>query len=121
MDQENTNNESTAVPLEAVDSLRQLAESRFAHAIFRKNLQERIEGQLSIAYNSGLFKATPELISFLHCWEDDEIFIEDVYGTPIKCNRAQLLLQLKEAYRYAMNAWHVDFEASKNLRKIPRG
>ena len=103
-----------------VESLRQLADLRFAHATYRKNLQERVESQLSVAHNGGLFKASPELISFLHCWDEDEVFLEDSFNNPIKCERLSLLSQLKEAYQFAMNAWHIDFEASKKVRKLPR-
>lgn len=103
-----------------IDPLRELAELRFTHATFRKSLREKIEAQLAVAHNGGLFKATPELISFLSCWADDEIFLEDLYSNPIKCNRKELLFAIKEAYQFAMNAWHVEFEASKNIRKIPR-
>ena len=117
MDQENLQTVPTTPVV--VDSLRQLAEFRFAHATFRKNLQERVEGQLSVAHNGGLFKATQELISFLYCWDNDTLFIEDAYHNPVKCDRILLLSQLKEAYQFAMNAWHVDFEASKKIRKLP--
>ena len=100
-----------------INSLRSLADHRFKHETLRKNLKERVEGQLSVAHNDGLFKATPELIAFLHCWDTDELYLEDSYANPINCNRLELLAQLKEAYQFAMNAWHTDFEASKKIRK----
>jgi hypothetical protein len=98
------------------DELKSLADAKFKHAVFRKNLRERIEAQLAVAHNGGLFKATPELITFLFCWIEDEVFLEDQYRNPIKCNRAELLKQVKEAYQYAMNTWHIDFENSKRIR-----
>lgn len=73
-----------------------------------------------MAHNGGLFKSTPELISFLHCWTGDDIVIEDSYHNPIRINRSALLAELKQAYQFAMNAWLVDFDASKKIRKIPR-
>lgn len=100
------------------NTLKSLAESKFKHALFRKNLKERVETQLAVAHNGGLFKASPELISFLHCWDSDELFLVDQYSNPIKCSRAILLNQLKEAYQFAMNAWHNDFEHSKKIRSI---
>jgi len=105
-------------PTTSVDDMRELAELRFAHSVARKNLRERVESQLAVAHNGGLFKATQELISFLHCWTDDEICIEDSYNNPIRCNRVSLLTQLKEAYQFAMNAWQIDFEKSKAIRKM---
>lgn len=98
------------------DELKALADAKFKHAVFRKNLRERIEAQLAVAHNGGLFKASPELISFLSCWSDNELFLEDQYKNPIKCDRVKLLEQVKEAYQYAMNTWHTDFENSKKIR-----
>jgi hypothetical protein len=98
------------------ENLKTLADAKFKHALFRKNLRERIESQLSVAHGGGLFKASPELISFLHCWTDAELVIEDLYNNPIKCNRVQLLTALKEAYQFALNAWNIDFENSKKIR-----
>jgi hypothetical protein len=97
--------------------LRDLAEAKFKHTLYRKNLKERIEAELVVTHNGGLFKATPELMSFLATWMDKEVFLEDTYGNPIKCNRSELLKEVKQKYQFAMNAWHIDFEKSKKIRK----
>jgi hypothetical protein len=99
-----------------IEKLKTLADSKFNHSLFRKNLRERIDTQLAVTHNGGLFKASPTLISFLHCWDDDELVLEDLYQNPIKCNRTKLLADLKQAYQFALNAWHVDFEDSKKVR-----
>ena len=99
-----------------VENLKTLADSKFKHIVFRKNLKERVESQLAVTHNGGLFKATPDLISFLYCWEDELLVIEDQYHNPIQCNRPKLLLDLKQAYQFALNAWHIDFENSKKIR-----
>jgi hypothetical protein len=101
-----------------VDELKTLADNKFNHALHRKNLRERIEAQLVVTHNGGLFKATQTLIAFLHAWEEDKIFLEDEYHNPIKCNRVELLKSLKEAYQFALNQWHIDFEESKKIRKL---
>jgi hypothetical protein len=99
------------------ENLKELADAKFKHALYRKNLRERIEAQLAVAYNGGLFKATPELMGFLWMWPSNEMVLEDVYHNPIKIDdKVKLLLQLEEAYQFAMNAWHVDFEESKKIR-----
>lgn len=98
------------------ENLKTLATSKFNHALFRKNLKERIETQLAVPHSGGLFKATPELISFLHCWTDDDLVLEDLYHNPIKCNRVKLLEALKDAYQFALNSWYNDFENSKKIR-----
>lgn len=98
------------------NELKNLAETKFAHALYRKNLKERTEAQLAVTHNGGLFKATPELISFVSCWYRDDIFLTDEYDNPIKCDREVLLGDLKQAYQYAMNEWYVEFEKSKKIR-----
>lgn len=97
--------------------LQTLADSKFNHLIFRKNLKERVAAQLATPHGGGLFVASKELIAFLQIWDTEELVLEDMYGNPIKCLRLQLLSDLKQAYQYAMNAWHVEFEQSKKIRK----
>jgi hypothetical protein len=103
--------------MDNITEFKNLADSKFEHALYRKNLQERIEAQLAVAHNGGLFKATPELITFLDCWREIEVVIKDEYNNPIKCNRHTLLADIKQAYQFAMNAWLVEFEESKKIRK----
>lgn len=100
-----------------MQTLKELAISKFDHLLYRKNLQEKIEAQLCVTHNSGMFKATPELISFLHCWDSDFIVLEDAFHNPVLCDRPALLVDLKQAYQFAMNAWQIEFEQSKKIRK----
>jgi hypothetical protein len=95
-----------------------LANARFDHATHRLAMRERVEQQLCVSHSGGTFKATQELISFLACWHSDTIFLQDIYGNPIRCNRKELDAALREAYRVAMNAWHIEFEESKKVRKL---
>ena len=80
-------------------------------------LSERIEQQLLITHNGGLFKATTELISFLSVWDADELYLSDMYNTPVKINRNELLTELKQTYQSVMNEWHCEFEQLKKLRR----
>lgn len=84
----------------------------------KRILKEKIQGDLHFAYNNGLFKATPELISFLNAWDVEELYIEDTYQNPIKVNRSELLDLSKQHYQIAMNAWHIQHEEIKRKRKI---
>ena len=97
--------------------LKELAEERFDHELYRKNLRERVEGQLIVSHNGSMFKATQQLISFLSVFDTDTIYLEDVNGKPSMVNRVQLLDQLKESYQYAMNAWHNEYNDSSKIRK----
>ena len=98
-------------------TLKDMAERRFDHDLYRKNLKERVEGQLTIAYNGGLFKSTPELIAFLYSWDEDDLVLQDLHSRPIPVKRVDLLGKLKEAYQFAMNAWKVDYEQASTIRK----
>ena len=88
---------------------------------FQKNLQllrEKITADLVVNHNEGLFAVTPELISFLSCWTEDEVYLEDVYHNPILCDRAILLDQAKKQYHKTLNRWHNLHEELKRVRKI---
>ena len=100
-----------------IDKLRTIADTSFKHSLFRKNLRERIEAQLVVTHNNGLFKASPTLIAFLHCLDTPIVYLEDEYANPIRCEREELLARLKEAHQIVLNQWHIDFEESKKIRK----
>jgi hypothetical protein len=88
------------------------------YQINKQILREKVQIDLHFAYNGGLFKATPELISFLNSYDPCELFIEDTYQNPIRVHRSELLSLAKQHYQLAMNAWHVEHEKLKSIRKI---
>lgn len=88
------------------------------YQINKKILREKIQTDLHFAYNGGLFKSSPELISFLACWTSDEVFIEDTYQNPIKVNRQEFLELCTQHYQTAMNSWHIQHEELKRTRKV---
>jgi hypothetical protein len=81
-------------------------------------LREKIQTDLHFAYNGGLFKASQELIAFLHCCDSSELVLEDTYQNPIKVAREELLELAKQHYQMAMNAWHIQHEELKRARKV---
>ena len=88
---------------------------------YQKNkqiLREKIQTDLHFAHNGGLFKATQELIAFLNCYDLYEMYIEDTYQNPIRVNREELLDLAKQHYQMAMNAWHIQHEELKRVRKV---
>jgi len=99
------------------------------HQINRAILREKIQTDLHFAYAGGLFKATPELISFVHAWRSaDEVwpwgggenmFMEDTYGNPIQIeNCAEFYRTACQHYQQAMNTWHQEHAELKRLRRI---
>lgn len=102
-----------------IQAIKELADRRFDHAAYRLRLREQIQTQLIVTHGGGMFKATPELISFVSLWDprNPDLFLEDIHGNPIKCDRETIKRELEEAYQCAMNAWHQEFESSKKIRK----
>jgi hypothetical protein len=101
------------------DKLKQISESAFDHAAKKLELKEKVETQLYVVHNGGLFKATPELMTFLNTrWyhDTDEMVIEDSYSNPIKIDRSVLLDELVKAYKFAMNSWLVEYEELQQIR-----
>jgi hypothetical protein len=84
----------------------------------KKILREKMQTDLHLPYNNGLFKVSQELISFLAVWESDSIFLEDVYQNPIQIDREEFLAKCKERYQMVMNAWHLQHEEIKRARKV---
>ena len=88
---------------------------------FQKNkkiLREKIQTDLHLAYNGGLFKLSHELPAFVATWPNDELYIEDCYETPVKVDKQQFLIAAREQYQLVMNRWHSEYEHVKQQRKI---
>lgn len=84
----------------------------------KRILREKIQTDLQVPYNGGLFKVSPELIAFLTSWDSDELYLEDTYQNPIKINRAEFLSLCKQHYQMVMNSWHIQHEEIRRARKI---
>lgn len=81
-------------------------------------LREKIQTDLQVPYNGGLFKVTPELIGFLNAWPNDELYLEDTYQNPIKINRQEFLTLCQQHYQMVMNKWHIQHEEIRRARKV---
>jgi hypothetical protein len=81
-------------------------------------LREKIQTDLHFVYNSGLFKATPELFAFVSTWPNEELFLEDTYQNPIKIQRSEFLELCRQHYQTVMNTWHIQHEEIKRVRKV---
>ena len=84
----------------------------------KRTLREKILTDLHLAYDGGLFLVDINLLAFLATWPEDELYLEDVYNNPIKINRQELLEQARQHYHSVMNAWHIEHEKLKQIRKI---
>lgn len=84
----------------------------------KRILREKIQADLHMPYNGGLFKVSPELIAFLNSWDNDELFLEDSYQNPIKINRIEFLTLCRQQYQMVMNTWHIQHEEIRRARKV---
>lgn len=86
----------------------------------KRILREKIQTDLHLAHNGGLFKITPELLSFMQGWPKDvnQMFLEDVYGNPIEIDRHVFLIQAQQHYQIVMNRWHELHAELKKIRKV---
>ena len=86
--------------------------------INKRILKEKIMADLHLPYNNGLFKITPEIISFVSVWPDDELYLLDTYENPILVQKHEFLAKAIQHYQTQMNLWHDQYEQIKRIRKI---
>ncbi len=84
----------------------------------KRILREKIQTDLHMTHNGGMFKVTPELLAFVKTWPVDELYLEDVYENPIKIERQTFLVTAQQHYQTVMNEWHQEYENLKKIRKI---
>jgi hypothetical protein len=89
--------------------------ARFDHAAAKRTLKEKYQGKLVFGWNGGMFKATPEMITFLSLYNDVRIVVLDLYETPIEVNAKELCNIMQAKLHEQMNAWLVEYqELNKN-------
>jgi hypothetical protein len=98
--------------------LKAQAEAKFELTVARKTLEERVEQQLLVAYNGGLFRASTDLIAFLSTWPVDFLYLKDEYNRPVEIDRVVLLAKLMQAYSAVMNDWHTEYHELVKVRKV---
>ena len=84
----------------------------------KRILREKIQTDLHMTHNGGMFKITPELLAFVKTWPVDELYLEDVYENPIELDRQTFLVTAQQHYQTVMNTWHQEYENLKKIRKI---
>lgn len=88
------------------------------YQINRRILREKIQTELHLIYNGGMFLVTTDLMAFLSSWPDHVLYLEDIYKNPIEVNRDELLEQCRQRYRAVMNSWHQQHAELRHIRKI---
>ena len=84
----------------------------------KRILREKIQTDLHMTHNGGMFKITPELLAFVKTWPVNELYLEDVYENPIMIDRQTFLVTAQQHYQTVMNQWHQEYENLRKIRKI---
>jgi hypothetical protein len=92
------------------------ARSRFDHAAARRVLKEKYEARMLFAHAGGMFKSTPEMISFLSLYGDQRIVVKDLYDTPVEVNAKDLIDEMQKKWYEQMNAWLVEWSELQKQR-----
>lgn len=86
--------------------------------INKRILREKIQTDLHMTHNGGMFKITPELLAFVKTWPVDELYLEDIYENPVQIDRQVFLVKAQQHYQTVMNVWHQQYNELKKIRKI---
>lgn len=92
------------------DQIVEHSRARFEHQAARRVLKEKYQAKLIFAHSNGMWRANPEMITFLSLYGDKEIVILDLYENPVRVNAGNLCLAMKQRWQEQMNAWLVEFE-----------
>ena len=90
--------------------------ARFDHEAQKKILREKYQGKMLFGFNGGMFRATPEMISFLSLYGDQRIVIQDLYENPVEINALELCEVMKSRLQEHMNAWLVEWNDLQTKR-----
>jgi hypothetical protein len=82
--------------------------ARFEHVAARRVLKEKYQAKMLFAHAGGMFKSTPEMITFLSLYPAQEIVLLDLYDNPVKVNADYLRDEMQKRWYEQMNAWLID-------------
>jgi hypothetical protein len=90
--------------------------ARFSHNSTKEYLKEKYDSKLILATQGGLWKATPEIISFLNSLSTETCVLIDTFGNPVEVNRLQLFTELMNLYQNVMQEWHIEWKELEGKR-----
>jgi len=92
------------------------AKARFEHNSAKQLIKEKYQQKLMVANQSGLWKASPELIGYLSINPADKVFLLDSYENPVFVNRIELLEVLNKTYNATMELWNKELQELRQYR-----
>jgi hypothetical protein len=98
------------------DALIAHARAKFDHAAARKVMQEKYQARMIFGWNGGMFRTSPELITFLTLYGDEEIVMPDLYENPIKFKASDVCNIMRAKWQEQMNAWLIEHSQMSQQR-----
>jgi len=93
------------------------ARSRFDHAAANRVLKEKYEAKMLFAYNGGMWRAGPELLTLLQAVPvEDDVVLLDLYNTPVKITPVELQHLVLGRWQEQMNAWLEEYNELSRKR-----
>jgi hypothetical protein len=101
-----------------MDTKTLLAETkaRFSHNAAKAYLKEKYDGKFLIAEQGGLWRAEPNIISFLNSGKSKTVILQDTFNNPVKVDRKSLSAKLQETYDNVMEEWYNEWLELENKR-----
>ena len=100
-----------------IDNLIKHARARFDHVAANKILKEKYQAKMLFAYNGGMWRAGPELLTLIQAIPvEDDVVLLDLYENPIKVNPNELRYLVLDRWQEQMNAWLVEHENLRHKR-----
>lgn len=90
--------------------------ARFNHNLAKEYLKDKYDSKLIFAEQGGLWKASPELLTFLNSSTDETVIILDNYQNPVEAKRTLLLDKTKEVYNSVMQEWSTEWKQLESKR-----
>ena len=90
--------------------------ARFSHNAAKQYLKEKYDSKLFLATQGGLWKATPDTISFLNSLSVDKCVLVDNFSNPVEVDRKQLLEDLSNLYIGVMKEWYDEWKTLEGKR-----
>lgn len=98
------------------DALIAHSRARLDHAASRRALKEKYQARLVFGYNGGMWRATPEMITFLSLYDDQDVIVPDLYDTPVKFNARVMRDIMQARWQEQMTAWECEYQVLAQQR-----
>ena len=90
--------------------------ARFNHNLAKDYLKDKYESKLIFADQNGLWKVTPEFLTFLRTSTEESVVLVDTYNNPVIVQRVKLLEKADKLYTDTMTEWANEWKQLEGQR-----